>query len=320
MLLDLQESVKDKSAFNTIDDYHKICFFFLRLLETSKPTRIISPSHSNYICFQYGKRYNNRFTRPINTDLFIENSKVFEKSFNNFIEFLEDLKIEKASIINNIKWKEYIASKEINKIVYTLQQSIGCIGDSFDSPNQSRRRVGQLFENSVKLIIRKLGINCESRVVKIPIPGHEDHTMRYDLDLVFSRNAAVIASETRFIHPSEIVGSVKTTSKDRLDKIFLDKYFLSKFIGRQIPVVAIFLHDVQSVRRFNRGKSIFRIGSTFKTNHFLGYTIALTRLDGVYYVDLNPRMEANEELKKEIENFQNFLISDIWDLLEQVNG
>jgi hypothetical protein len=31
-------------------------------------------------------------------------------------------------------------------------------------------------------------------------------------------------------------------------------------------------------------------------------------------------MEANEELKKEIENFQNFLISDIWDLLEQVNG
>lgn len=173
VLLDLQESVKDTSAFSTLDDYGKICFNFLKLLETTNPTRIISPSHNNYICFQYSKKYSNKFTRPLNTDLFIENSTAFEESFCNFIEFCEDIKTEKVSIVDNVKWKEYLALKELLKIVYTLQQSIGSIGDSFDNPNQSRKRVGQLFENLIKLIIRKVGINCESRVVKIPIPGHE---------------------------------------------------------------------------------------------------------------------------------------------------
>jgi len=177
---------------------YKICFNFIELLETTNPTHIISPSHNNFICFQYSKKYSNKFTRPLNTDLFIENSTAFEESFSNFIEFCEDIKTEKVSIVDNVKWKEYLALKELLKIIYTLQQSIGSIGDSFDNPNQSRNRVGQLFENLVKLIIRKVGITCESRVVKIPIPGHEDYTMKYDLDLVFSRNAAVIASETRY--------------------------------------------------------------------------------------------------------------------------
>lgn len=316
MLLDLQESVKDKTAFCKLDDYHEICLYFLKFLETVNPTRIISPSHNNYICYLYSKEFKNRLTRPINTELFIETSTAFGKSFDNFIEFCEDLKTEEKSIVENVKWKGYITSREIDKVIYTIQQSIGSIGDSFDNPNQSRKRVGQLFEDLVRLVINRIGIKCESRTVSIPIPGHEKHVMRYNLDLVFSRNAAFVASETRFIHPSEIVGSVKTTSKDRLDKIFLDKYLLSKFINRQIPVIAIFLHDVQSVRKFSRGKSIFRVGSTFKTNHFLGYTIALNRLDGVYYVDPNPKMELDEDLKSEIDNFQTFLTKDIWNLLD----
>lgn len=67
--------------------------------------------------------------------------------------------------------------------------------------------------------------------------------MSYELDMVFSQGRAV--PETRTLHEKEIVASVKTTSKDRLDKIFLDKYLLSKLLGRDIPVIAIFLHDVQ---------------------------------------------------------------------------
>jgi len=112
--------------------------------------------------------------------------------------------------------------------------------------------------------------------------------MSYQLDLVFSHNKAIVTSETTFIHTSEIVGSVKTTSKDRIDKIFLDKYLLTKLLGRDIPVIAIFLHDVQ---RAIKGRNIFGINSTFKSNHFLGYTVALNKLDGVYYVD--PRYHLN---------------------------
>ena len=133
--------------------------------------------------------------------------------------------------------------------------------------------------------------------------------MPYELDLVFSRNKAVLTAETKFIHTSEVVGSVKTTSKDRIDKIFLDKYLLTKLIGTDIPVVAIFLHDVQ---RALRGNSIFGINSTFKSNHFLGYTVALNRLDGVYYVDPRPEMTINERLREQIYDFQQFIVQDLW--------
>ncbi len=137
--------------------------------------------------------------------------------------------------------------------------------------------------------------------------------MSYELDVVFSRNKAILMSETEYIHQSEIVGSVKTTSKDRLDKIFIDKYLLNKLLGRNIPVVAIFLHDVQ---RAQRGNSIFGINSTFKSNHFLGYTVALNKLDGIYYVDPRPEMLVNERLREQIADFQRFLVRDMWVMSE----
>ncbi|MEM2108606.1 MAG: hypothetical protein QXL10_04910, partial [Candidatus Bathyarchaeia archaeon] len=102
-----------------------------------------------------------------------------------------------------------------------------------------------------------------------------------------------------------------TTSKDRIDKIFLDKYLLTKLLGREVPVIAVFLHDVQ---RAKAGNSIFGINSTFKSNHFLGYTVALNRLDGVYYVDPRPEMLTNEKLREQIKDFQTFLVQDLWQL------
>jgi hypothetical protein len=133
--------------------------------------------------------------------------------------------------------------------------------------------------------------------------------MPYQLDLVFSSNKVLVTSETNYLDTTEIVGSVKTTSKDRIDKIFLDKYLLTKLLGRNIPVVAIFLHDVQ---RAKKGNSIFSVNSTFKSNHFLGYTVALNRLDGVYYVDPRPEMISNQRLREQIRDFQTFLIRDLW--------
>ena len=133
--------------------------------------------------------------------------------------------------------------------------------------------------------------------------------MSYELDLVISRNKAVITAETNLIHPTEVIGSVKTTSKDRIDKVFLDKYMLTKLLGRDIPVIAIFLHDVQ---RAKKGNSIFGINSTFKSNHFLGYTVSLNKLDGVYYIDPRPVMAKNTRLQEQIRDFQQFLVRDLW--------
>jgi hypothetical protein len=71
------------------------------------------------------------------------------------------------------------------------------------------------------------------------------------------------------------------------------------------------LHDVQRARR---GHSIFGINTTFKSNHFLGYTVTLNKLDGVYYVDPRPEMITNKQLREEISDFQQFLVYDLWSL------
>ena len=53
-LADLQESVQDKSAFGKLGDYLMIGRAFLAFVQKTRPTRIVSPSHSNYIFYQYG--------------------------------------------------------------------------------------------------------------------------------------------------------------------------------------------------------------------------------------------------------------------------
>ena len=310
-LIDLQTSVQDRSAFGAIADYHMVCAAFLKFIQRAKPTRVVSPTHHNYVFYQYDESFSYKITRPLNLDLFIESVNDLKTAFERFIALLADLRRYKETAINRAGVRKYVESKEINRVVYTLQQAIGGIGDSFDNPNQSRKRIGQLFENLVKLIIQEVGLECEPRTITIPIPGQTGYEMSYELDLVFSRNKAIVAAETKFIDAAEIVGSVKTTSKDRIDKVFLDKYLLTKLLGRDVPVIAIFLHDVQRARR---GQSIFGVNSTFKTNHFLGYTVALNRLDGVYYVDPSPAMVVNERLREQISDFQKFLVSDLWKL------
>lgn len=313
-LHDLQESVADKAGFRQLAGYQQFCSAYLNLLASAQPTRIVSPSHPHYVFYQYGEPHSHAITRPLNTRLFFETEKSFHAAFDRFVAFLGDLKQNQRPVSESKGRRQYLESKEINRVIYTLQQSIGCVGDSFDNQNQSRKRIGQLFESLVKLVIREVGVTCEPRVVNLPIPDFPGSVMSYELDLVFSRNKAIITSETKFIHPAEVVGSVKTTSKDRIDKVFLDKFVLTKLLGRDVPVVAIFLHDVQ---RAKRGQSIFGINSTFKTNHFLGYTVALNRLDGVYYVDPRPEMMTNERLREQIHDFQQFLVCDLWTLARE---
>lgn len=310
-LAELQTQIVDKGKFNTLSDYSEIGNQFLRYIQDVQPTRIISPSSPQYIFFQYDTTYAHRITRPLNSQLFIENVVVFNQAFKRFVSFLSDLRRYEHQVIEQKGVAEYLQTNEINKIIYTMQQSIGCIGDSFSNSNQSRKRIGQLFERLITLVIREIGLTCEPRTISIPIPDYPGYRMPYELDVVFSHGSAVIASETHYIHPHEIVGSIKTTSKDRIDKIFLDKHLLTKLLGRDIPVIAIFLHDVQ---RAVKGGNIFGVNSTFKTNHFLGYTVALSRLDGVYYVDPRPAMTTNERLNEQIHDFQQFLVQDLWTL------
>jgi hypothetical protein len=95
---DLQNSVQDRFAFGKLDDYSLLCQSFLNVLQNEPPTRIVSPSHSNYIFFQYPQSYSHKITRPLNSDLFVENPDGFQKAFERFITFLSDLSKHKKSL------------------------------------------------------------------------------------------------------------------------------------------------------------------------------------------------------------------------------
>lgn len=233
-IANLQAAVGVQEAF-TLSDYFNIGQQFLHFIEERKITRIVSPfsSSRNYIFYQYGEDSGNKITRPLNTNLFIESPQMFKDVFSNFMEFLSDLKAHQEVASTRSTNLSYIRAKEINKIIYTLQQSIGCIGDTFENSNQARKRIGQLFETLIKLIIQEVGLICEPRTVNIPIPNFPGYKMSYELDVVFSKEKAILTSEAehKYIHPSEIIGSVKTTSKDRIDKIFLDKFLLTRLLS-----------------------------------------------------------------------------------------
>ena len=113
-LADLQESVQDRDAFGTLADYVAIGRAFLGFVEKARPTRIVSPSHSNYAFYQYGQDYGHRITRPLNTDLFIESASGFTHAFERFVAFLADLKRHESTADDLKRNRKYVESKEVN--------------------------------------------------------------------------------------------------------------------------------------------------------------------------------------------------------------
>lgn len=109
------------------------------------------------------------------------------------------------------------------------------------------------------------------------------------------------------------IGSVKTSSKDRLDKVFLDKFLFNRLTSAQVPHVAIFLNDVQ--RKNTASPREYGISATFLPGHFKAYTVKLNPLDGVYYFDIRPNMRTEPILKDHIRTFDHFLFNDVWNFL-----
>ncbi len=79
-LADLQKSVQDRSAFAKLEDYTALCLAYLTFLASTNPTRIVSPSQSHYIFYQYSEDYAYKITRPLNSNLFIESLEAFKEA------------------------------------------------------------------------------------------------------------------------------------------------------------------------------------------------------------------------------------------------
>ncbi|MDR2704705.1 MAG: hypothetical protein LBC02_02895 [Planctomycetaceae bacterium] len=293
-LKQLINKAKNKDNFANINAFINFCDEYLKYIVDHLQATIVSQNENHYQFFQYRAEGNYQITRPINSNL-MYNAKNFKNTSKEFTNILRNIKtIDK----NNKTIREIL-----NNTTYTVQQSLGAVLDGLPSgqSNTVRKLSGDLFEHFIRLIICEIGINCTSEVVQVPVMvnGVTEFYMSYQHDLVVKNNNEI-----------KLIGSIKTSSKDRLDKIFIDKFLYNKLTETVTPHVAIFLNDVQ--RKNRKRENEYGINSTFLPGHFKGYTIKLNLLDGVYYCDIRPNMQTETILKDYIKTFDHLLIEDIW--------
>jgi hypothetical protein len=179
--------------------------------------------------------------------------------------------------------------------------------DFLCNPNSARKHVGNRFEELIRNVITQIGVKNKKVVFKIPYPSeHGEKLYNCETDIVLSPHESV-KSGTKLIDEREIVVSLKTTSKDRMGKIFLDKLLMQKFAGHPVKVVGIFLNDVQR-------KVTKQISYTFVSGLFMVYTKFLTQLEGVYFID-PPPITKEAPYNQHISSFSKFIAEDIWELL-----
>jgi hypothetical protein len=292
---DLVKTASNKENFTELQDYVEFCQEFLAFIAVpgAIQAEIVSRNENHYRFLQF-KNADFSISRPLNSRLFYTN----KAATNRLARFLK--------VIADVKGMDTPANREVvNRSIYTIQQSIGASLDALPAgqSNTARKINGDLFERFIRLLLGRVGVECTSGVVNVPIrvDGVEEFTMSYQHDLIIKSGSLV-----------KIIGSVKTSSKDRLDKVFIDKFLLAKLTGKKVPHVAIFLNDVQ---RKGESPKEYGINSTFLPGHFKGYAIKLNPLDGVYYFDIRPNMLTEPVLRDHIRTFDHFLFSELWSLL-----
>ncbi|HBH24847.1 MAG TPA: hypothetical protein DDY13_15680 [Cytophagales bacterium] len=241
-----------------------------------------------------------KYIRPINTRLFISDSASFDASFSAF-----------SSLVVRIKNGERTFNDDelliIDRTLYTIQQSIGAGLDLLVNPNSARKHVGNRFEELIKVVFTEIGISNKKKVLKIPYETDEGTKVyKCENDLILSPFEKV-KSTSKSLDKNEIVVSVKTTSKDRMGKMFIDKILLERFVEHDQKVIGIFLNDVQRKEHDN-------ISYTLVSNLFMVYSKFLTELEGVYYLDPPPNAKK-EPYNKYMKSFSELITTDVWRLL-----
>ncbi|MDR2015188.1 MAG: hypothetical protein LBP99_06150 [Azoarcus sp.] len=299
-LSDLVNHATDKERFHTVEQYIAFCMRYLEYVDTGLQARIVSQNESHYQFFQYKKEGSFNITRPLNSRLMYD-ANSFAKAAEQFSMTLKQLR-EGQQPSDNLR-------ENIIRTIYTLQQSIGAALDGLPvgKSNQARKVNGDLFERLIRLLIVSLNIDCVSGTMQVPIKdakGIELFKSSYQHDLLLSKDNEL-----------KIIGSVKTSSKDRIDKVFMDKFLYNCLTDTTLPHIAIFLNDVQ--RKKTKQENEYGVSTTFLPGHFKAYTVKLNSLDGVYYCDIRPNMLEDTLLLRHIKTIDHFFYTDLWGLLNK---
>jgi len=295
---DLVSLAVDKEHFLNLNSYIAFCTKYLEFIKRGLQARIVSQNECHFQFFQYRKDGYYNITRPLNLHLMYD-IEAFPSAAVQFKETISQLKhgaVPPDSLRQNLV-----------RTIYTIQQSIGATLDGLPSgmSNQARKVNGDLFERLIRLVIVSMGMDCVAGTMMVPVKdtnGQELFKASYQHDLLISKDADL-----------KVIGSVKTSSKDRIDKVFMDKFLFNRLTDTSLPHIAVFLNDVQ--RKKTKRENEYGISSTFLPGHFKAYTIKLNPLDGVYYCDIRPNMIKDALLAEHIKTIDHLFYSDLKKLL-----
>lgn len=258
-----------------------------------------SKTKKNYIIHSSHIAGTTKYIRPINKTLFIDNSAEFKNRFDTFQNILTNIK---SGVITTDSDKVIIDST-----LYTIQQSIGAGLDLTAHPNSARKHVGNRFEELIRCVFTEIGISNKKLVLSIPYKSEKGNKYyKSENDIVLSPYNSV-KSTSKMLDPKEVVVSVKTTSKDRMGKMFLDKILLEKFVNHPQKIIGIFLNDVQR-------KDTDNISYTLVSGSFLVYTQFIAKLEGVYYLDPPPTAQL-KPYTEHMKRFSELITTDLPNLL-----
>jgi hypothetical protein len=287
---DLQKTKKNLDEFGDVA---------LRVLQYLPNILSSSEEKNDYIIYASQIAGTTKYIRPINKNLFFYNPADFITNYAKLKDIFDEIK--SGSEINS-------ADKDIiDKTIYTIQQSIGAGLDLLVNPNSARKHVGNRFEELIKVIFTAAGVANKRITLQIPYETDEGiKTYKCENDLILSPYDKVKSSSIS-LDENEIVLSVKTTSKDRMGKMFIDKILLERFVGHPQKVIGIFLNDVQR-------KETNSISFTLVSGLFMVYSKFLVELEGIYYLDPPPNA-TKKPYSNYMKRFSELITTDLKILL-----
>lgn len=248
----------------------------------------------NYIIFSSIIAGTTKYIRPINKHLYINDPDVFANKFEILKNTLEKIKEERE-----VSAEE---KSNIDSVVYTIQQAIGAGFDLLVNQNSARKHVGNRFEELIKAVFTEIGVSNKKLILQIPYETEKGKKVyKAENDLILSPYSKVKSTPT-FLDDKEVVVSVKTTSKDRMGKIFIDKILIERFVNHPQKVIGIFQNDVQRKESDN-------VSFTLVSGLFMVYTKFLTSLEGIYYLD-PPPIALKKPYSDHIKKFSDLIVKE----------
>jgi hypothetical protein len=198
--------------------------------------------------------------------------------------------------------RQFIEAGALIKSVYTIFQAIGCTLDMSADIQAARKNFGQRFEDFVRVLLNAVGIANDSFTFRVKAPSI-DVFYSVPLDLVINTGQKILSSKSH-IDQRDAILSIKTSSKDRMKLIFLDRFAMERMLRvERINYVALYHNDVQ--RSGTKG-----ISSTFVPNAYLVFCYIFGDLP-LYYLD-PPIISRDARFHGKIKTFDEFILRDVW--------